>query len=294
MRKIFLLLLILCISSASAARDVAVEPSFIYDQILDASNYDIVDYNYPAGSRELNLFGLRAQGQYNINAVASPDFNNLVYSEVYFYPDPRVTASALYIVPLNSELSKKDAILSVSTKDKLPAPIIETNYAQLYPMKFNTYTPVDWNKNSDKILFKEKLGENYDKIYITKIYVYDLTNETLYDLNILRAEIINYWTQKGVFLSDCKWDIKPLGFSEKDNNVLVKAYGYYKNERKFLGLWQISYEGKNPVMLSDEEKNDAQVQANGKCLKFIPDIADVFKEQRKRDAKNKSTYIEPK
>ena len=131
MKKLLGLIAILSLASVSFARDVAVDASYIYDQILDANNYDIVSYNYPAGSRELNLFALKDYRQYNINAVASPDFNNLVYSEVYFYPDPRVTACALYIVPLDANLSNKDAILSISTKDKLPEPLIETNYKNL-------------------------------------------------------------------------------------------------------------------------------------------------------------------
>ena len=293
-RLILCVLTIFCLISTAFSKDVALEPSYIYDQLLDASNYEIVNYNYPAGSRELNLFGLRDQHQYNINAVASPDFSTLVYSEVYFYPDPRVTASALYIVPLNTNLSLKEAILSISTKDKLPNPIIETDYTKLYPMKFNTYTPVDWNNKSDKILFKEKLGENYDKIYMTKLYLYDLSTEKVYDLNAVRTKIINYWSDKGVFLSDYKWDIAPLGFEEKTDAIIVKAYGYYKKERRYLGLWGIDSFGQNAYLISLDEKYQNNISANGQCLKFIPDIADVFKKQRKIDEKTKSIYIEPK
>ena len=294
MKKFLGLIAIFCFTAVSAAKDVAIEPSYIYDQILDANNYDIVDYNYPAGSRELNLFALKDYRQYNINAVASPDFSNLVYSEVYFYPDPRVTACALYIVPLEPGLSNKEAILSISTKDKLPEPIIETDYAKLYPMKFDTYTPIDWNSKSDKILFKEKIGENYDKIYMTKLYLYDLSTESVYDLNNVRTAIINHWTNKGVFLIDYKWDITPLGFMGKTDKIAVKAFGYYKDERKFLGIWGIDSRGNRPYLLSLNEKYNPEVSANGKCLKFIPDIADIFKKQHAYDRKHKHVYIEPK
>lgn len=294
MKKLLGLIAILSLASVSFARDVAVDASYIYDQILDANNYDIVSYNYPAGSRELNLFALKDYRQYNINAVASPDFNNLVYSEVYFYPDPRVTACALYIVPLDANLSNKDAILSISTKDKLPEPLIETNYKNLYPMRFNTYTPVDWNSKSDKILFKEKIGENYDKIYMTKLYLYDLSTESVYDLNTVRTAIINNWAGKGVFLVDYKWDIVPLGFIGNTDKIAVKAFGYYKNERKFLGIWGVDSRGQKAYLLSLNEKYEPGVSANGKCLKFIPDIADIVKKQRRIDAKTKSVHIEPK
>ena len=46
------------------------------------------------------------------------------------------------------------AFLSISTKDKNPNPIIETRYEKLIPYKFNTFTIVDWNKTSDKLLIK--------------------------------------------------------------------------------------------------------------------------------------------
>lgn len=294
MKKIWGIFLMLLLSSSVFAKDVALEPSYIYDQILDDSNYDIVNYNYPAGSRELNLFGLREGGQFNLNAVASPDFSNLVYSEVYFYPDPRVTASALYIIPLPADMSNKAAILSVSTKDKNSLPIVETDYANIYPYRFNTYTPVDWNASSDKILYKEKFGMNYDQIYMTKIYLYDLSNGAIYDLNIVRKEIEDFWMAKGIFLVDYKWDIQPLGFEAETEKIMVKAYGYYQKERRFLGLWEVDFQGQAATLVSLEEKYKTNIPSNGKCLNFIPDIGDIFKEQRRIDAKTKYRYIEPK
>jgi len=234
--------------------------------------------------------------QYNINIVAAPDFTNLVYSEVYFYPDPRVTASALYIIPLDPGLSKVDAILSISTKDKNQIPIIETDYANLYPFKFNTFTPVDWNKNSDKILFKEKLGQHYDQIFLTKLYLYDLSTGKIQDLNIVRTKIVEYWATQGIYLADLKWDIKPLGFLEaSQERIGVIAYGYQKKERKFLGFWVVDIYG-NKVYKTDFSENELpEISANGKCLKFIPEINEIFDAQRRYDVRHKNTrYIEPK
>ncbi|MCQ2958389.1 MAG: hypothetical protein MJ180_05770, partial [Candidatus Gastranaerophilales bacterium] len=241
------------------------------------------------------LFGLKDMRQYNLNAVASPDFDNLVYAEVYFYPDPQVTASALYIIPLGSGLSNKEKILSVSTADKTQTPIVETDYAHLYPFKFNTYTPVDWNKGSNQILFKEKLGQNRYEVYLTKLFLYDLSQEKMFDLNLIRAKIIEYWGAKGLYLEDYKWDIHPLGFAlENENNILVKAYGYYKEERKFLGLWAVNTQGTNVKLISEKETETPKVSANGKCLKFVPDMGDIFKKQRRIDDKDRQIYIEPK
>ena len=296
MRKIFIALLLIFMQIYPVfAKDKAIEPNFIYDEILNASNYKMIKYNSPPGSRELNLFGLKDMRQYNLNSVASPDMDNLVYSEVYFYPDPQITASALYIISLNSGMSDVDKILSVSTKDKIRVPIIETDYTNLYPFKFNTFTPVDWDAGSNRILFKEKLGLNRYEVYLTKLYIYDLSHERLYDLNLIRTQIIQYWESKGLFLSDYKWDIHPLGFLASDEGmVVVKAFGYYKDERKFLGLWAINITGTNVKLISEKDETSPLISENGKCLKFIPDMGDVFKEQRRRDAKHNKPYIEPK
>lgn len=295
MRFFFALIISFLVIFPCFCADKAVEPSYIYDEILDASNYKIVKYNHPAGSRELNIFGLKNMGQYNLNSVAAPDYHFLAYSEVYFYPDIQVTASALYLIPLESNMSKRAAILSVSTKDKIQVPIIETNYTKLYPFKFNSFTVVDWNKTSNMLLFKEKLGQNFDQIYLTKLHVFDMSTETLYDLNILRTKIIEYWASQKLFLEDYKWDIKPLGFlSFDETKIIANAYGYYQNERKFLGTWVVDYQGKNAFLYTLEEKKEPSISSNGTCLKFIPDMGDIFKEQRKRDAKTKQRYIEPK
>ncbi len=288
-------LLSFCLTLPCWAADVAIEPSYIYDEILNSSNYKIVEYNYPAGSRELNIFGLQNMGQYNLNSVVAPDYNYLVYSEVYFYPDPRITASALYLIPLETGLSKREAILSVSTKDKIQKPLIETDYSNLYPFKFNTYTTIDWNKSSNKILFKEKLGQNYDQLYLTKLYLFDMTSEKLYDLNILRSKIIEYWAKQKIFLVDYKWDIAPLGFLANDESKIVSyAYGYYKNERKFLGTWLVNDKGTNAYLYSLDASKKLPISSNGTCLKFVPDMGDIYKKQREIDAKTKQRYIEPK
>ncbi len=295
MRFLLALALFISLTLPAFCADKAVEPSLIYDEILNASNYNLVDYNFPAGGRELNLFGLKNAGQYNINSVAAPDFEYLAYSEVYFYPGSRVTASALYLIKLEPSLSKKEAMLKVSTKDKERLPIIETKYAKLRPFKFNTFTVVDWNKNSDKILFKERLGKNYSELYLTKLYLYDLSTEKLVNLNLVRTKIIEYWQKKGLFLPDYKWDIHPLGFLFQDERfIAVNAYGYHGKERKFLGTWIINETGTKVFLHTLDKEKELAISSNGKCLKFIPDMGDIFKEQRKIDKKTKQRYIEPK
>ena len=138
MIKYIVALLATCILFANyvLADDPNREPSHFYDEILNKSNYETEKYNHPAGSRELNLFGLNKVGQYNLNAVASPDFQYIAYSEVYFNPKDRQTSSAIYLIEPSAGIDKVQALLTLSTKDKNPDPIIETRFNKLIPYKF--------------------------------------------------------------------------------------------------------------------------------------------------------------
>ena len=122
-----------------------------------------------------------------------------------------------------------------------------------------------------------------------------MSTEKLYDLNLLRTKIIEYWEKRNLYLPDYKWDIFPLGFLKEDENKIVShAYDYNGKERKFLGVWIVDYTGDNVLFYSLEKEQTPEVSSNGKCLKFIPDMGDIYKKQREIDAKTKQRYIEPK
>ena len=96
-------------------------------------------------------------------------------------------------------------------------------------------------------------------------------------------------------MQDYKWDIVPLGFMALDETrIVVNAYGYYQNERRSLGVWTVDREGRSASLYSLNAKRVPKISTNGSCLKFIPDMGDIFKEQRKIDKKTKQRYIEPK
>ena len=136
---------------------------------------------------------------------------------------------------------------------------------------------------------------HYDQIYLTKLYLYDMTVEQLFDLNLIRTKIIEYWVEKNVYLPDYKWDIVPLGFLKRDETKIVShAYGYMGKERKFLGVWIVDETGQNVYLHSLNKDETPEISSNGSCLKFIPDMGDIFKKQRKIDEKTKYRYIEPK
>lgn len=235
---------------------------------LDPANYELVKYNSPAGTKELNLFGLKNKGQYNLNSVASPDFHYVTYSEVYLYPQTGMTSSAMFIIQLDASKNNKQALMEASTLDKELDAIISSDMTSAIPYKFNTFTPVDWNETSDKILIKEKAGKNFDQVYFTKLYVYDVPTQSLTELDSVRKAIIYFWKNRGTYLEELKWDIKPLGWDKLNpNRVTVLAYGYEGRIRKFLGAWSIDVQNKRTILLSlqNEKFNIAE---NGVCLKF--------------------------
>ncbi len=275
------------------ADDPNREPSHLYDEILKKSNYETEKYNSPPGSRELNLFGLNKVGQYNLNAVASPDFQYIVYSEVYFNPKERQTAGAVYLIEPPMGIDKVQALLTLSTKDKKQTPIIETRFNKLIPYKFNTFTVVDWNRASDKVLIKEYIGENYSAIYGVKLYIYDFSSEKLISLNKLRDFVIDYYlNNKNIYLEDYNWRILPLGFSSaNENKVLAEVYTYRNQSPVFFGLWSVTVDGSS-VELVSLEKKDVKVSSNGISLKFKRDLEDIIMEQKEKDAK-KYPYIIP-
>ena len=98
---------------------------------------------------------------------------------------------------------------------------------------------------------------------------------------ISRTKIIEYWLSKNVYLPDYKWDIAPLGFSKQDETKIIShAYAYKDKERKFLGVWIINETGENAYLHSLNKDETPEISANGHCLKFIPDLGDIFKKQR--------------
>ncbi len=275
------------------ADDPNREASHFYDEILKKSNYETEKYNSPAGSRELNLFGLNKVGQYNLNAVASPDFQYIAYSEVYFYPKERQTSGAIYIIEPSAGIDKVKALLTLSTKDKKQEPVIETRFNKLNPYKFNTFTIVDWNRTSDKLLIKEYLGENYSAIYGVKLYIYDFSSDKLISLNKLRDVVTDYYlANKNLYLEDYNWRIIPLGFgSANENKVFAEVYTYRNQSPVFMGLWSVSTDG-NSVELVSLEKKNVNISANGISIKFKRDLEDIIKEQKEIDAK-KIPYLVP-
>lgn len=246
----------------------AKDKEFPVDEIPSAG-YELVRYNEPPGSRELNLESLIDKKQLNLNAVASSDLSWLAYTEVYTYSQANMTASSIYLIKLDKSLNQVKSILNANVADRIEPPILETDISNAESFLFQTLTIVDWNIYGDKILIKKKVGKNYDRIFATTLYVYDMAAKKAYELDEVRKAIKYYWKNKNVRLDDYKWDIKPLGWDYYNpERIIVEAYGNDGDVKKFLGTWSVNFDGDMTLLLSNKKKY-YRVAQNGFCLRKV-------------------------
>lgn len=229
--------------------------------------YQIVEYNYPAGSVELSLGKrLYLKKQVNGQGIVSPDYSKLVYPAVYYYPDSASVATDLFVIPLDdNEDSNLNKILKANAAKRLANPILSTDKAIDNFAAFRTLTPVDFSADGKKLLVKEKIGSSEDGIWQTNIHVYDFSRKVSYNLREIRGAITYFWKEyMGVNLDDKRWDIYPLGFDKTSpNRIVVQAYAYTGEKPVYLGAWSIDFQGNQSRMISFNKYVTPQVSSNG-------------------------------
>ena len=216
-------------------------------------SYSIVKYNNPPGSPEISISkNFYQKRQQNAQGIVSPDFTRLVYPAIYYYPNSGSTACDLFVIKLDEAKSNKDKILTANVVHRLSEPILSTDKGNDNYYTFRTLTPVDFSSDGTKLLVKEKIGNTKDGIWKTTPYVYDFENNVSYNLVDVRNVITYYWKgTKELDLDDKRWDIIPLGFSEKNPDwVIVNALAYTGNTPVNLGTWAINSKGEAPRLVS--------------------------------------------
>lgn len=248
-------------------------------------------YNNAPGSREFNLEKLQAEKSARSQGVISPDYKFMAYTECYYYPSSRQTTSAFFIYPLDTMKGKKqrviDANVFAGAKKK---PLISSTSENMKTALFSAFTVVDWSKDNSKILVKEQRGSAYNGIYETNVWVYFLDESFEDDLqdaegdldgayysasravkyDELNEAIKQYWFNEELLnLNRYRWDIKPLGFYAKDENIVVcVAYTYDKKNKEhlFLGSWGINLETDEIGLLSKTADEGFEISTNGSVL----------------------------
>lgn len=243
-------------------------------------------YNNVPGSRELNLEKLKADKNVRSGGVISPNFKLMAYTECYYHPSSQQTTSAFFILPLDTIKGKKQRVLEANVfAGARKTPLIESTNEQLSQFLFSSLTIVDWSKDNKKVLLKEKTGSSVNGIYETNIWVYFLQNDFSDDdmdeneyfegaysrkFDNLNAVIKDYWFKKDrLNLNHYRWDIKPLGFYAKDENIIINvAYTYNEKlkEHIFLGLWGVNILNGEIKLLSKTPNTNYEISTNGMVL----------------------------
>ena len=115
-------------------------------------------YNVNAGTKELDLTNLLKEKMIRSPFVSDPNFENAVYSEIYYYPQTRQTASTMYLIELDKYLGKKERLNDVSVFEHTRYPLISTALPYLKEGFFSTLTFVDFSSDGKTFIAKEKRG----------------------------------------------------------------------------------------------------------------------------------------
>lgn len=249
---------------------------------------------YNVFPREIDLWNLEGKRLIQSPVVVSPDKNSFVYTEVLFVPHNRQTISKLYWVPVPPLPQPPLAHLPSEEATNPPPPpidysiysarfdpvkttrirkgIADVGFSSVRPFRFQTLTVVDWSNNGKRLLFKERSGILHLGLRTTNILIYDQDHGSVTIYPEVQRVIKYYWaTQANLpHIDQLAWDIQPLGWEpDSDEAVLLKAWAYDQQEKKYLGLWRynIAEERTQLVSLSDDPP---AVAANGWLPKAVP------------------------
>ena len=252
---------------------VIPEPSFEShdDIILPDPFYRVVMYNSPPGQRNIDITRIVSEHVATAPGILSPDKSKLVYTKAFFYPTQSQTASAAYLININSSSSDPYKILfNTNVIQGNVKPFLTVGMDEISQYQFKTLFPIDWSKDSSKIAFKEKIGSNLSETWKTNIIVYDFQSKTSKKLTAVREAIIYFWRQNyNIDLKDYMWDIFPIGWDKNSpDRLILYAYAFSQEKPFFLGTWSID-SNENKSLLISLTSTNAQIDLNGFGLKEI-------------------------
>ena len=230
---------------------------------LPQPTYKLVRYNSPPGTPELNIpRKLNFDRFINMQGIVSGDFTKLVYPTVYYYAETNCTSCDVFVIPLDTNLTKIDRIKKANVAKKIEPPLFSTDKDITTDGAFRTITPIDFSEDNRFIVAKEKIGYVHDGIWKTNLWVHDFETRTSWQIPEVRDAIINYWHNRtGVDLFEQRWDIYPLGFDKNNQSrILVCAYAYTGDKPAFLGTWSVDIKGERCELIDLEgKKSDVSV-----------------------------------
>lgn len=251
-------------------KDENREKTKIEEKIINLPNprYEFEKYNEAFGKVEVDLVKLKIDKYVRSKPLISSDYKRIVYSKVYYYDTLDQSASEIFYIDLDTGLSAKESVLKAIEKDAKS--IYKSNMQNVITQLLFTLTPIDFNYDNSKVLFKEKIAHEKQGLWQTNLFVYDFNNNKVTKLTACREAIKYFWlTYKNLELDDYRYDIFPLGWdSNDDSRIIVFAYLYSKDKTApfFLGIWSVDCENKltRLVSLSPSEQS---IKLNGYTLK---------------------------
>ena len=219
--------------------DMPKDKRYVY---VPQHRFKLVKYNEPVGSPELSLpRRLQFDRQINAQGIISGDYTKLVYPAVYYYAEADCVSCDLFLIKLDTALTKEERVEKANILNKEPKPLLSTSKDINTKFVFRTLTPIDFSMDNTKLAIKEKIGYRHDGIWKTDLWVYNFAKGEAKNLTALREAISYYWkTSENVDLDNNRWDIYPIGFdANNDDRIIAYAYAYTGANPKFLGTWSI-------------------------------------------------------
>ena len=234
-------------------------------------------YNVNPGEREVDISKIKNKLDFRGQGVFSPNFKYMAYGEYYYSPSYDSVSSDIYIQKLKDGTTRMQKALSATVLNVKRTPAISSGTEEFINHLFSTLTIVDFSKDSKKLLVKEKVGSSVKGIFRNYLWIYymegDETQWYPIKYTVLNETIINYCARKtGIALNNYRWDIRVLGFSkENPDMVLCEAIAWDKDKKEiFLGLWGLNSNDAS-VSLISETPLQVQISANGIIVKeYLP------------------------
>ena len=262
-----------------ADREIKIEK-----QQIDVKKYSVPQtryvfekYNFPQGAKEFNIEDIKTKLYLRTPPVVNENCEYVAYSYYYYSPDVNQISSNFYVEKLDTSKTKKNRILEYNHAQEERFPIIEAGTKEIYQDLFNGLTLVDWNKASNKLLIKERVGSTRNGNYKTYLYVHFLETDVKngYTIKLIDFdEAIKYyfidWENKQIV--KYRYDVTPLGFSDENDDMVVVLCHVYDNDgnKVFLGAWGYDLIKKQTILLS-KTNSSQNISINGLILREIYD-----------------------
>jgi len=264
------------------AQEIPVEKRKLNDYTPKASTkhfyypnakYRFEKYNYTQGFKESDLSEIKTKQSVYSLLVADINCRYVAYSRYFYSIDNNQISSNFYVEKLDTSKTKVKRMVDFNPLTKKDNPIIESGTKEVYPYLFHSLTLVDWNRSSDKLLIKEKIGSIINGVYKTNLYVHFLLDKKTIKLTDFDEAIRNFYkmTEK-IDIKHYRYEIVPLGFSaDNDSFIIAHVFMYDKDSNKiFMGTWGYNANSNQTIMLSKDNPIE-DISINGLILKQVAD-----------------------